>query len=418
MPEQDDPVSARLAPSPLDAASASGPGVSRRLVAVMALATGVAVANNYYAQPLLHTIGTDLRVGAGVAGLIVTFSQVGYAAGLVFLLPLGDLVERRRLVTVTCLATALALAGAALAPTTGALLAGVVVIGITSVVAQILVPFAASLASDTERGSVVGSVMTGLLLGVLLARTVAGYVADAAGWRAVYWLAAALMVAMAVVLKYELPRYHDRTGLTYPRLLASIVTIVSDEPVLRWRSVYGALGFGSFSVLWTSLAFLLSAAPYHFSVGTIGLFGLVGAAGAVMASAAGRFADRGRTRVLTWVTSAFLLTAYLGIWLGGRSLVALLAGIVVLDIGAQGLHITNQAEIYRLRPAARSRVNAAYMTCYFAGGAVGSALSAALYGAFGWDGVALLGTTFGAAALLVCAFQSRTTSRTFGDRRP
>jgi len=291
----------------------------------------------------------------------------------------------------------------------------VVVVGVTSVVAQILVSFAASLASDSERGSVVGTVMSGLLLGVLLARTVAGFVADAAGWRAVYWLAAALMVAMAALLRLELPRNHERTGLTYPKLLAPIVAIVVDEPVLRWRSVYGALAFASFSVLWTSLAFLLGGASYHYGVGTIGLFGLfglVGAAGAVMASAAGRLADRGRTRLLTGATSTRLLISYLGIWLGGHSLAALLAGVVVLDIGAQGLHITNQAEIYRLRPDARSRVNAAYMTCYFIGGAVGSALSVALYGAFGWDGVALLGACFGAATLVVWARQSRSGSGT------
>jgi predicted MFS family arabinose efflux permease len=380
--------------------------MSRRLVAVMAVATGVTVANTYYAQPLLHAIGETFGVGPATAGLIVTVGQIGYALGLVFLLPAGDLAERRRLITVICLGTALALAGAALAPTPAALLAAVAVVGLTSVVAQILVPFAASLASDDERGSVVGTVMSGLLLGMLLARTVAGYIAELAGWRTVYWVAAGLMVVTAAVLHRELPRYRERTGLSYPRLLASVGTILREEPVLRWRAVYGALAFGTFSVLWTSLTFLLAGPGYRLGEGTIGLFGLVGAAGAVMASLAGRLTDRGGARLLTGGTAACLLVSWVGIGLGAHSVAALIAGILVLDVGVQGLHITNQSEIYRLRPDARSRINAAYMTAYFAGGAVASAASATVYGAAGWTGVSLLGAAFAAAACLVWVAQS------------
>jgi predicted MFS family arabinose efflux permease len=382
-------------------------GMSRRLVAVMAVATGVAVANNYYAQPLLHAIGTSFGIGPATSGLLVTAGQIGYAVGLVFLLPAGDLAERRRLITLTCLVTAVALAGAALAPTPAALFGAVAVVGLTSVVAQILVPFAAGLATDAERGSVVGTVMSGLLLGMLLARTVAGYIAELWGWRSVYWFAAGLMLVIAGVLRRELPRYRERTGLTYPRLLASVATILRQEPVLRWRAAYGALSFGTFSVLWTSLAFLLGGPGYGMSEGTIGLFGLVGAAGAGMASLAGRLTDRGGARTLTGVTSALLLVSWLGIWLGAHSLTALLAGILVLDVGAQGLHITNQSEIYRLRPDARSRINAAYMTSYFIGGAVGSGGSAAAYGAFGWTGVSACGAGFAVAAVVVWAVQSR-----------
>ncbi|HEV7212410.1 MAG TPA: MFS transporter [Blastococcus sp.] len=380
--------------------------MSRRLVAVMAVATGVAVANTYYAQPLLHAIGAEFGIGPAASGLIVTVAQVGYAIGLVFLLPAGDLVERRRLITLTCLVTAVALAGAALAPTPPALFGAMAVVGLTSIVAQILVPFAASLATDEDRGSVVGTVMSGLLLGVLLARTVAGYISELWGWRTVYWFAAGLMLLTSAVLRRELPRYREQTGLTYPRLLASVVTILREEPVLRWRAVYGALSFGTFSVLWTSLAFLLGGPGYHMSEGTIGLFGLVGAAGAGMASLAGRITDRGGARLLTGATSACLLLSWIAIWLGAHSLAALLVGIVLLDVGAQGLHITNQSEIYRLRPDARSRINAAYMTSYFVGGAVGSAGSAVAFGAFGWTGVSVWGAAFAAAAAVIWTVRS------------
>jgi predicted MFS family arabinose efflux permease len=372
--------------------------IPRRLVAVMAVATGVAVANTYYAQPLLATIRRDLHIQAAIAGLIVTVGQIGYAAGLLFLLPLGDLFERRRLVTLTSLCTAIALVAAALAPTAAALLAAVAAIGVTSVVAQILVPFAASLAGDHERGRVVGTVMSGLLLGILLARTVAGYLAELAGWRSVYLVAAAAMVVLAVVLYHELPEFRSDTPLSYRRLLLSVYDLVRAEPVLRRRSCYGAMSFGAFSVLWTSLAFLLAGGPYHYSEGTIGLFGLVGAAGAAMASLAGRLADRGQVRLLTGATSAGLVVAFALISGGAHSLGLLLAGIVVLDLAAQGLHVTNQSQIYRLSSEARSRINAAYMTAYFVGGATGSALSATLYGIDGWRGVSLLGTGFGLAA--------------------
>ena len=392
--------------APAGTGAAPGERMSRRLVAVMAVATGVAVANMYYAQPLLHAIGVALGIGPAASGLILTASQIGYAAGLVFLLPAGDLTERRRLITVTSLGTAVALVGAALAPTPAALAAAVAVVGFTSVVAQILVPFAASLATDAERGSVVGTVMSGLLLGVLLARTVAGAIAQFWGWRTVYWVAAGLMLLTAAVLRRELPRYRERTALSYPRLLASIGTILREEPVLRLRAVYGALSFGAFSVLWTSLAFLLSGPGYRLGEGAIGLFGLVGAAGALMATVAGRFTDRGGARLLTALTSAFLVVSWVPIWLGAHSLTALLVGIVLLDVAAQGLHITNQSEIYRLRPDARSRINAAYMTAYFAGGAVASAGSAAAYGAWGWPGVCALGAGFGAAAVLLWAGQA------------
>lgn len=378
-------------------------GMSRRLVLVFAVACGLVVANNYYAQPLLNTLAEFFHTSAGAVGLIVTLAQIGYAAGLVFVVPLGDLVNRRRLIVVVLGATAATLAIAALAPTLHFLLGAALLVGLTSVVAQVLVPFAASLAAERERGKVVGTVMSGLLIGVLLARTVAGLIGQVWGWRAVYGIAAVLTLGLIVVLARELPaddRPRALTAPAYARLLRSVGTLLREEPVLRRRSVYGALTFGAFSVLWTSIAFLLARPPYGYNQAVIGLFGLLGAAGALCASIAGRLADRGWAR---YATGAFLLAALVAyglLALGGHTLVALVAGILALDLGVQGAHIFNQSEIYRLRPEARSRLTTAYMTAYFVGGAVGSSTSAIAYGQAGWAGVCLLGAAFLALALL------------------
>lgn len=370
-------------------------GMSQRLVLIFAVATGIVVANLYYAQPLLDTIAREFHTTSGAVGLIVTLTQIGYALGLLFIVPLGDLLERRRLVVTVLVGTTLALAGSALAPTIG-VLAGLV--GVTSVVAQVLIPFAASLAPEAERGRVVGTVMSGLLVGVLLARTFAGLIAQAAGWRAVYWIAAALMLAMIAALWHELPQVgRPAAGMKYGRLLESVWGLVRTEPVLRRRSVYGALAFASFSVLWTSIAFLLARPPYGYGQAVIGLFGLLGVAGALCASVAGRLADRGWARYSTGAFVVLSLAAFGLLALGGARLLPLVAGIVLLDLGVQGTQITNQSEIYRLRPEARSRITTAYMVSYFIGGAVGSFASAVAYGAAGWAGVCLLGAAFAAA---------------------
>jgi predicted MFS family arabinose efflux permease len=380
--------------------AASDRRLDRGLVALMAVATGLAVANNYYAQPLLPTIGRALHAGPGATGLIVTAAQVGYALGLVFLLPLGDLVERRRLIVVLAVATAAGLFWLGASPDVPWLLAGAAAVGAVSVVAQVLVPFAASLAPDEERGRVVGMVMSGLLIGILLARTVAGWLAQTGSWRVVYFAAGGAMLVQAAVLRRRLPTWREDTGSDYVGMLRSVLSLLRDQPILRLRSAYGLLSFGTFSVLWTSLAFLLSH-HYHYGSGVIGLFGLAGAAGAVTATLAGRFSDRGWARYSTGITTALLLVSWGALWAGRSILVLLVVGIVVLDVGAQGVHITNQGEIYRLVPEARSRLTAAYMVLYFVGGAAGSVLSATLYSVAGWNGVCVAGAAFGGASFLL-----------------
>ncbi|GAA4332989.1 MFS transporter [Pigmentiphaga soli] len=370
------------------------------LVWLMAAATGISVASNYYAQPLLHTIAQDLGLSFGAVGLVVTVAQVGYTVGLVFLLPLGDMLERRGMIFLMTLVCAAGLLGAALSTGLGTLLASVAMAGMFSVVAQVLVPFAATLAAPEERGRVVGTVMSGLLLGILLARTVSGALAETGSWRAVYWFAAASMVILAFVLRRALPRHSpEASGLSYPQLLRSIVTLLAQEPVLRLRALLGAVIFANFSLLWTSIAFLLAGPPYNYSDVTIGLFGLAGAAGALAASRVGRLADRGHGNLATLVGLAVLTASWLPMLLARDSLAALLAGILLLDLAAQVVHISNQSAIYRLRPEARNRINAGYMTCYLSGGAVGSLLSAQAYQHAGWTGVGVAGLAIGAVGL-------------------
>jgi predicted MFS family arabinose efflux permease len=373
--------------------------LDRRLVVLMAVAVGLSVANLYYVQPLVAMLRHDFHVPSGVAALATTFGQLGYVAGLAALLPLGDLLERRRLIVVLSVACAASLVLVAAAPSLALLLGAMALVGVTSVVTQLVVPLAATLAPAHERGRVVGMVMSGLLLGILLARTLAGLLAQALGWRWVFVSAAGAMALVAVALGRFLPASRAGVQLSYGRLLASLVQLFKEEPVLRRRAGFGALSMGAFSVLWTSIALLLSGSPYHYGSARIGLFGLIGAAGALMASAAGRLADRKRVRELTVGCAVCIVVAYLALLLGASSLVWLIVGIVVLDVGTQGMHITNQSEIYRLRPAARTRLNSLYMTAYFIGGTLASALSAALYGAFGWQAVAAFGLGLGGVSL-------------------
>jgi predicted MFS family arabinose efflux permease len=374
-----------------------GGGISRGLVLLLAVACGTAAANLYYAQPLLHTLGRAFGVSNGTAGLLITISQLGYVLGLALLVPLGDLHERRGLITGTMLVTAAALALSAAAPGFAVLGAALAVVGVTSVVAQIVVPMSSSLSAEHERGSVVGTVMSGLLIGILLARTISGLIAAAMGWRTVFWFAAVAMVLLAATLRRALPRVPPTTDLSYGGLLRSVVSLLREEPILRQRMMIGALGFGCFSTLWTSLAFLLSATPYNYGNGVIGLFGLVGVAGALAASGAGRLADRGHNARVTTVSILIMLASWGVMALGKTSVVALIAGIALLDLGVQGLHISNQSAIYALRPEARSRLTTAYMVAYFLGGAALSAVSSSLYGSDGWDAICVLG---GSTALL------------------
>jgi len=367
----------------------------------MAIATGLSVASNYYAQPLLETIAQSYRLSVNQAGFIVTAAQLGYACGLMFIVPLGDKFERRSMIVVM---TLLAAAGMLVTASSGSLwmmILGTAMTGLFSVVAQILETLAATLADPAKRGKVVGMIMSGLLLGILLARTVAGALATLGGWRTVYWFASALMIIMALILWLALPRYKQYSDLNYPQLLISIFRIYIGTPMLRTRALIGCVSFASFSNLWTSMAFLLAAGPFHFSEAKIGLFGLVGAAGALAASRAGQLADRGKAKITTRYGLLLLLVSWAFIWYGQYQVIALIIGIILLDLAVQGVHITNQSVIYRRMPQARNRLTSGYMTSYFIGGALGSLISATAFATAGWSGVCVAGGVLGLLNLLI-----------------
>lgn len=372
-----------------------------QLICLMAMATGLLVASNYYAQPLLETIAAQFGVTAGMAGFIVTTAQLSYAAGLMFLVPLGDKFERRNLIVTMTLLSAIGLVISALSQTLWQLLLGTALAGMFSVVAQILIPLAATIAKPQHRGKAVGIIMSGLLLGILLARTVAGVLAEFGGWRTVYWAASGLLVLLALILYLRLPQYKQVSELKYGQLLASIVVLFVRTPVLRVRAALGAIVFAAFGLLWTSMAFLLASDPFNYSESTIGLFGLAGAAGALMAGPAGRFADKGKGRLTTSAGLLLLLLSWIPLALSGYSVAAFVAGVVVLDLAVQVVHVTNQSTLYRMMPEARSRLTAGYMTCYFCGGAFGSLLSGYAYSHYGWDGVCYSGAAVSALGLVI-----------------
>jgi predicted MFS family arabinose efflux permease len=392
-------------------------GLSRGLLLFMSVATGLAVAGNYFAQPLLDLIGRELDVGPSMAALIVTAAQGGYALGLILLVPLGDLVERRRLAVSLYAATAVFLLVSATAPNGTVLLVSTALTALTSVGAQVVVPFAATLADPAERGRVVGTVMTGLMLGLLLARTASGALSELGGWRTVYWVAAVLMALMAVLLRVFLPRLGgDGRRLSYPGLLRSTLAMFRYEPLLRWRAAIGALSLASFTVLWTALTFLLAGQPYHWSESAIGLVGLIGVAGALTASVAGRLADRGHVQIVTGAGTVLLVASWAAISVGAHSLVWLLVGVIVLDLAHQAVLNSSQNVIYALRPEARNRINSAFMTTFFVGGAMGSALTSVVWLYGGWTGVCVLGATLSAGTVALWVLERISVNRPEGPR--
>ena len=361
----------------------------RALTFVLALACGLTVANLYYSQPLLDLVAGTFGVSQGAATVVVTLTQAGYAAGLLFLLPLGDLVENRKLTTRLLIGTAGALLLAALSPAYTMFLIVSVLVGVTSVVAQILVPLAAHLAPPEQRGALVGKVMSGLLLGILLARTVSSLVAEVWGWRAIYFISAALMIGLAVLLHRMLPvRSPDHTA-GYRSLLRSVGTLARQEPALRRRALTQATMFGAFTAFWTAIGYELID-EHGFSQAQIAVFALIGAGGALAAPVAGKIADRGYGCAASGAALALASLMAVVAAAGHRSVVVLAIAGVLLDFAVQGHQVMSQHEIYALRGDARARLNTVFMTTVFTGGAIASALTGALHHRFGWTGACVL----------------------------
>ncbi|WP_055491287.1 MFS transporter [Streptomyces sp. TP-A0356] len=383
------------------------------LIALLAVASGMTVANLYYAQPLLSSLRDVFHVSTATAGLLITLTQVGYVIGMLFLVPLGDRLEKRGLITALLAITTLALAAAGLATDFPMLLAASLISGTTSVVAQILVPFAASLAPDHARGRIVGRVMSGLLTGILLSRTLSSLVSDLAGWRVVYLGSAVLMALLAVALRAALPQHAPTTTVPYVQVLRSTVALVRTHPALLRRGLYQAAMFGAFSAFWTTISYVLTGPHFHYSAVGVGVFALVGAAGAAVAPLAGHWADRGLVRPLTGVALGVAALAFATAGLGRHSVALLALAAIVLDMAVQTTLILGQHTIYQLDHTARARLNSAFIATFFIGGALGSQLGSIAYRAGGWSAVAVLGS-----ALPVLALLHWTTEHRSAGRRP
>lgn len=380
------------------------PRISNWLTLLLAGAAGAIAANIYYAQPLVGLIGPALGFGAETASLVVTLTQIGYCAGLILLVPLGDLIENRRLIATVLVAAAATLMIAANSPSAAMFLAASVLIGVSSVAVQMLVPLAAHLAPDRLRGQVVGNVMSGLLAGILLARPAASVMTDFFGWRAIFAVSSVLMAVLAVVLSRLLPRRYPVAAGTYRQLLLSLWSTLRDAPVLRRRVAYQASLFGAFSLFWTAVPLELASPSFGLTQSGIALFAFAGASGALIAPVAGRIADRGWTRPATGVGIAAAALSFVLARLGSSgSLAALVAAAILLDLGVMTNLVLGQRAIYALGFAARSRLNALFMTLMFAGGAVGSAIVGVVYARGGWLLVTWIGIAFSCVALLVYA---------------
>ena len=388
-----------MAPTGDAETTAGHPRLTQGLLVLLAVAGGAAVGNLYWAQPLLDVIAKDLHTTTAAAGWLITLTQLGYALGVLLIVPLGDRLNRRRLVPSMLVLSAVALTLCAGAPNFGALLGAITLLGLTTVSGQIIVPLAGDMARPEERGRVVGLVTSGILTGILVSRSISGLVAGATSWRVIYGVAAVLALVLAAVLTVHIPTLPPRERIPYGALLRSIGVAIARQRTVRWSLVLGATQFGLFTMFWTSLTFYLSAAPYSYSVVQIGLFGLFGLVGALAAQRSGRLHDRGLSLPATGVGWALVLGSFVLASFAGASAVILIAAVVLLDIAIQSLNILNATRVFAVAGDARSRLNTAMVTSNFVAGSIGSALAGLLWSWGGWSAITWTGATVAAIGL-------------------
>ncbi len=390
------------------------PELTNPLLWIMAVATGLIVANLYYNQPLLDDMARTYHVSNSKVGQVAMFTQLGYAAGMLFLAPLADMVRRKRLILL-CLALAtISLLLTAASPNVNLLIIASFFVGIFSLIPQLLVPMTAHLAKPEERGRKIGFVMSGLLLGILLSRTIGGVVDSSFGWRAMFYIAAGIMVIIWLLLFFMLPEVEPEYKGTYKALMRSLLTLIKEEPALRFASVRGALCFACFSAFWTTLVFLFSQNfkvlfPSVHILNSItltpslaaGLFGLIGAFGAIAAGVMGRLSDKMDAFKLSTYTLLLIVISFIVFIFSGNSIPGLIIGVIVLDMGVQATHISNQSLIFALHAGARNRINTVYMVSYFIGGGIGTFLASIAWGLHGWVGVCITGIILSGIAIIV-----------------
>ncbi|MEJ7685172.1 MAG: MFS transporter [Segetibacter sp.] len=377
------------------------PHLTRLHLWVMTIATGMVVANIYYNQPLLADISRDFKVSEGQGGMLAMLTQSGYAAGMLFSVPLGDMLERKKLIMFEFFMTIAALLLAAFSPSIYVLMFASFLIGAFSIIPQLIVPMAAHLSPQGQRGKTIGFVMSGLLIGILLSRTVSGYIGAHLGWRAMFLIAAGLMFILFIALYFLLPQVHPEYSGSYKELMKSLIDLIKEEPQLRISAIRGALCYACFSGFWATLVFLLKEPQYHAGSEVAGAFGLVGAFGALAASQMGRLSDKGNSHKLTAFSILLVVISYIVFGFSTNSMVLLVTGVIIMDMGVQSAHISNQAVIFALRPEARNRLNTVYMVTYFIGGATGTFLASQAWHFYKWNGVVIMGLILSVTALVI-----------------
>ena len=364
------------------------------------ITTGLVIANIYYNQPLLDDISHAFGVTSAKAGQVAMFTQAGYALGMLFIVPMADMLKRKRMMIIDFGFIIIALLLAAFAHDINALLLASFFIGVSSIIPQLLIPMAAHLAKAHERGRKIGFVQTGLLIGILLSRTLSGFIAAHWGWRCVFFVAAGLMVIMWILVYWLLPEVQPTYKGSYKSLMLSIVGLIKENRHLRLAALRGASCFACFSAFWSTIAFLLKA---NFGLGSdiAGLFGLAGAFGALAVSNIGRLADKTNPYKIATFTIIALLLSFVIYYFSGYSMVGMIAGVILMDMGLQGTHLCNQTIIFANNPAARNRINTVYMVTYFSGGAIGTFLGTQLWYKYQWTGVCLMGILLSAITLIL-----------------
>ncbi|MBU2061508.1 MAG: MFS transporter [Bacteroidetes bacterium] len=378
--------------------------LSKKNVLFMAAATGLIVANLYYCQPLIVLIADEFKIPHADAGTITYLTQAGYAIGLFFMVPLGDKLERKSQILYTTFASVIALIIAATAQSYLILEIASLLIGITSIVPQLILPLAAALSAPEERGKVVGTIMSGLLVGILLSRTLSGFIGDVLGWRAMFWIASGLCLLLFFIIKKQFPYNKPVFNGSYGQLISSLFTLIKEQPLLREATLINVFSFAQFGAFWTTMVLLLSADPFNFNSATIGLFGIVGASGALAAPLVGKLGDKGSSRVAVGYGCMLIALSFAVFYFSGASVVGIVIGIVLIDIGLQGVHISNQTRVYSILPEARNRMNTVFMSFSFLGTAAGSAYGLFLWQYGGWHAVTLGCLLLSALALGVYAY--------------
>jgi predicted MFS family arabinose efflux permease len=373
--------------------------LSKKNVLFMAAATGLIVANLYYCQPLIILIANEFKIPHADAGTITYLTQAGYAIGLFLMVPLGDKLERKSQILYTTFASVIALIVAATAQSFFILEIASLLIGITSIVPQLILPLAASLSAPQERGKVVGTIMSGLLVGILLSRTLSGFIGDILGWRAMFWIASGLCLTLFFIIKKQFPINKPVFTGSYKQLIGSLFTLIKEQPLLREATLINIFSFAQFGAFWTTMVLLLSAEPFNFNSTTIGLFGIVGASGALAAPLVGKLGDKGNSRIAVGYGCLLIALSFVIFYFSGTSIIGIIFGIIFIDIGLQGVHISNQTRVYSILPEARNRMNTVFMSFSFLGTAAGSAFGLFLWRLGGWHAVAL-----GCLLLSVVAF--------------